>query len=53
MIDYWIPMEWQEGFWVTWWPGIKRVKGWTSAKAEDLATIQHLVDEYGIDERNL
>ena len=53
MIDYWIPMEWQEGFWVPWWPGIKRVKGWTAAKAEDLATIQHLIDEYDIDEENL
>jgi len=53
MIDYWIPMEWQEGFWVTWWPGIKRVKGWTTARAEDLASIQHLVDTYGINEENL
>ena len=53
MIDYWIPLEWQEGFWVPWWPGIKRVKGWTCSKAEDLATIQHLIDEYNIDEENL
>ena len=53
MIDYWIPMEWQEGFWVAWWPGIKRVKGWTTARAEDLASIQHLVDTYGINEENL
>ena len=53
MIAYWIPMEWQEGFWVPWWPGIKRVKGWTCSKAEDLATIQHLIDEYNIDEENL
>ena len=53
MIDYWIPMEWQEGFWVPWWPGIKRVKGWTCSKAEDLATKQHLIDEYNIDEENL
>lgn len=52
-IDYWIPMEWQEGFWVPWWAGIKRVKGWTSAKAEDLASIQHLVDEYKINEEKL
>ena len=52
-IDYWIPMEWQEGFWVPWWPGIKRVLGWTTAKAEDLASIQHLVDEYGISEEKL
>ena len=52
-IDYWIPMEWQEGFWVPWWPGIKRVKGWTCSQAEDLASIQHLVDEYGINEKNL
>jgi hypothetical protein len=52
-IDYWIPMEWQEGFWVPWWPGIKRVKGWTTANAEDLASIQHLVDEYGINEAKL
>ncbi len=47
-IDYWIPMEWQEGFWVSWWPGIKRIKGDTVAKAEDLASIQHLVDEYDL-----
>ena len=47
-IDYWIPMEWQEGFWVAWWPGIKRIKGETVAKAEDLASIQHLVDEYDL-----
>ena len=53
LIDYWIPMEWKEGFWVAWWHGIKRVKGWTSAKAEDLASIQHLIDEYDIDEENL
>ena len=53
MIDYWIPMEWQEGFWVPWWAGIKRVKGWTCSKAEDLASIQHLIDEYGIDEEKL
>jgi hypothetical protein len=52
-IDYWIPMEWQEGFWVTWWPGIKRVKGWTAQRAENLASIQHLVDIYGINEENL
>jgi len=53
MIDYWIPMEWQEGFWVAWWPGIKRVKGWTAQRAEELASIQHLVDTYGINEENL
>ena len=47
-IDYWIPMEWQEGFWVSWWPGIKRIKGNTYAKAEDLASIQHLVDKYDL-----
>ena len=53
MIDYWIPMEWQEGFWVGWWPGIKRVKGWTAQRAEDLASIQHLINEYGINEEKL
>ena len=52
-IDYWIPMEWQEGFWVAWWPGIKRVKGWTAQRAENLASIQHLIDEYGINEEKL
>ena len=45
-IDYWIPMQWQEGFWVAWWPGIKRVKGWTVKPAYEIASIQHLVDEY-------
>ena len=53
MIAYWIPMEWQEGCWVPWWPGIKRVKGWTCSKAEDLATIHPLIDEYNRDEENL
>ena len=53
MIDYWIPMEWQEGFWVSWWPGIKRVKGDTCAKAEDLASIQHLVDKYDLNTETL
>jgi len=52
-IDYWIPMEWQEGFWVSWWPGIKRVKGDTCAKAEDLASIQHLVDKYDLNTETL
>jgi len=52
-IHYWIPMEWQEGFWVPWWPGIKKVLGWTAARAEDLASIQHLVDEYDISEEKL
>ena len=52
-IDYWIPMEWQEGFWVPWWAGIKRVSGWTTALAEDLASIQHLIDKYGVDEGKL
>jgi len=46
-------MEWQEGFWVSWWPGIKRVKGWTVAKAEDLASIQHLVDKYDLNTETL
>jgi len=52
-IDYWIPMEWQEGFWVAWWPGIKRIKGETVAKAEDIASIQHLVDEYDLNTETL
>ena len=47
-IDYWIPMEWKEGMWVAWWPGIRRVKSWTVKPAYMIASIQHLVEDYNI-----
>ena len=47
-IDYWVPIEWQEGFWVAWWPGIKRFKGRTIKPSYAIASIQHLVDQYTI-----
>lgn len=52
-IDYWIPMQWQEGFWVAWWPGIKRVKGWTVKPAYEIGSIQHLVDKYDLNTETL
>ena len=48
-----MPVEWQEGMWISWWPGIRRFKSHTFKKAYDLASIQHLIDEYGINEEQL
>ena len=52
-IYYWVPIEWKEGMWAPWWPGIKRFKGWTTALSYDLASIQHLIDDYEINEEAL
>ena len=52
-IHYWVPIEWKEGMWITWWPGIKRFRGWTTALSYELASIQHLVDNYGLNEEKL
>jgi hypothetical protein len=52
-IQYYVPVEWQEGMWISWWPGIRRFKSHTFKKAYDLASIQHLIDEYGINEEQL
>ena len=52
-IDYWIPMEWKEGMWVAWWPGIRRVKSWTVKPAYMIASIQHLVEDYNINTEDL
>ncbi len=47
-IDYWVPIEWQEDFWVSWWPGVKRFKSRTIKPSYAIASIQHLVDQYDI-----
>jgi len=52
-ITYFVPLEWQEGMWVPWWPGIRRFKAHAFKRAYDLASIQHLIDEYGINEEQL
>ena len=52
-ILYFVPVEWQEGMWAPWWPGIRRFKAYTSKRAYDLASIQHLIDEYGINKEQL
>ena len=52
-IQYFVPIEWKEGMWIGWWPGIRRFKAHTFKRAYDLASIQHLIDEYGINEEQL
>jgi hypothetical protein len=47
-IKYWVPLEWQEGFWVAWWPGIRRIGSRTVKPAYSIGSIQHLVDEYDL-----
>jgi len=47
-IKYWIPLEWQESFWLPWWPGIRRFSGWTIKPSYSIGSIQHLVDEYDL-----
>lgn len=47
-VKYWIPIEWKEGMWVAWWPGIKRFGSTTVKASYDLASIQHLIEEYDI-----
>ena len=53
MIKYFVPIEWKEGMWISWWPGIKRFGSTTFKRAYDLASIQHLIDDYGINEERL
>jgi len=39
--------------WMPWWPGIKRSPSWTVKPAYELATIQHLIDDYNINYESL
>ena len=52
-IEYYVPIEWKEGMWISWWPGIRRFKSYTFKRAYDLASIQHLIDMYEIDGEKL
>ena len=52
-IHYWTYLEWQEGFWLPWWPGLKGFRSHTCKLAYDLASIQHLIESYGIRKENL
>ena len=52
-IHYWTGIEWQEDFWAPWWPGIKRWKSHTAKLAYEIGSIQHLIDEYGLNEESL
>jgi hypothetical protein len=47
-VKYWVPIEWKEGMWVSWWPGIKRFGATTIKRSYDMASIQHLMDNYDI-----
>ena len=52
-IHYWTGIEWQEDFWTPWWPGIKRWKSHTAKLAYEIGSIQHLIDDYGLNEESL
>jgi hypothetical protein len=52
-IHYWVGMEWQEDFWVPWWSGIKRWKSRTAKLSFEIGSIQHLIDNYGLNEETL
>ena len=52
-IHYWTGVEWQEDFWVPWWSGIKRWKSHTSKLSFEIGSIQHLIDDYGLNEETL
>ncbi len=52
-ILYFVPVEWKEGMWISWWPGIRRFKAYAHKRAYDLASIQHLIDEYEINKEQL
>ena len=52
-IHYWVGMEWQEDFWVPWWSGIKRWKSRTTKLSFEIGSIQHLIDNYGLNEETL
>ena len=40
-------------FWAPWWPGIKRWKSHTAKLAYEIGSIQHLIDDYGLNEESL
>ena len=46
-VDVWT-VVWKEGMWVAWWPGVKRFPGTRIKRAYEIASIQHLIDEYDI-----
>ena len=52
-IHYWCYLEWRDDFWIPWWPGLRGFRSWTTKLAYDLASIQHLMDAYGIKKENL
>jgi len=52
-IKYWVPIEWKEGMWVAWWPGIKRFASSTIKPSYMIGSIQHLVDEYELNTQAL
>ena len=52
-IHYWTPIVWQEDFWAPWWSGAKRWKGHTAKLSYEIGSIQHLIDEYGLNEESL
>ena len=52
-IHYWTPIEWKDDFWVPWWPGYRRWKSWTCKLSYEIGSIQHLIDEYGLNEKSL
>ena len=53
MIHYWTYIEWQEGFWFPWWPGLKGFRSHTAKLSYDMASIQHLMNEYNIKKESL
>jgi hypothetical protein len=52
-INYWTPIEWKEDMWMPWWSGHKRFIGWTCKLSYEIGSIQHLIDEYGLNEESL
>ena len=52
-IHYWTGIVWQEDFWAPWWPGIKRWKSHIGKLSYEIGSIQHLIDDYGLNEETL
>ena len=52
-IHYWTPIVWQEDFWAPWWPGAKRWKSHTAKLSYEIGSIQHLIDDYKLNEEAL
>jgi hypothetical protein len=52
-IHYWTGIVWQDDFWAPWWPGVKRWKSHTAKLAYEIGSIQHLIDDYGLNEESL